>query len=65
MSCQISGAARLGINARQWPETPRRTASRHDDSAGSSRQLAASASQKNGKAKHPRPAATNDTLPLW
>jgi uncharacterized protein YjbJ (UPF0337 family) len=32
---------------------------------GPNRQLAASASQKNGKAKHPRPAARNDTLPLW
>jgi len=40
-------------------------ASRRDDSRRPNRQLAASASQKNGKAKHPRPAARNDTLPLW
>jgi hypothetical protein len=51
---------------RRWPGTSGSSpASRRDDSGRPNRQLAASASQKNGKAKHPRPAARNDTLPLW
>ena len=59
-------AARLAINARPVAGTSGSSqASRRDDSGGPNRQLAASASQKNGKAKHPRPAARNDTLPLW
>jgi NADP oxidoreductase coenzyme F420-dependent len=55
-----------GSTRGRWPGTSGSSpASRRDDSDRPNRQLAASASQKNGKAKHPRPAARNDTLPLW
>jgi hypothetical protein len=59
-------AARLAINARPVARNiGLQPGVARDDSGRPNRQLAASASQKNGKAKHPRPAARNDTLPLW
>jgi hypothetical protein len=60
-------AGRLATNAIAGGLQPlgRAEPSQRDDAARPNRQLAASASQKKGKAKHPRPAARNDTLPLW
>jgi hypothetical protein len=58
--------ARLAINARPVARNiGLQPGVARDDSGRPNRQLAASASQKNGNAKHPRPAARNDTLPLW